>query len=193
MSRQFDLGLVRGRDFTILGHYDTLADLQAAHPDPNVGETYEVGESVPYDCYVYTYVESTGNFGWLNQGEIHGVTGPTGPTGADGFTPQVSVTRTVIQGRNGVMIDVLGPTGGTINFVYDGSTGIQGPRGNTGPTGATGPTGPTGLPGINYVEYGMYYFRYDSDDGHLYVGVAEGAAPPPLSIDGNGHLIYEIE
>ncbi len=38
----------------------------------------------------------------------------------------------------------------------------------------------------------MYYFRVDQSNGHLYVGVPDGAPQPPLSIDSNGHLIYTI-
>lgn len=50
-----------------------------------------------------------------------------------------------------------------------------------------------GADGVGVELGGMYYFRYDSGDGHLYVGVAQGAAAPPLSIDARGHLIYTIE
>ena len=50
-----------------------------------------------------------------------------------------------------------------------------------------------GADGVSAALSGMYYFRYDSGDGHLYVGVADGAQAPPLSIDQNGHLIYTIE
>ncbi|MCR4963285.1 MAG: hypothetical protein K6B40_05330 [Firmicutes bacterium] len=39
----------------------------------------------------------------------------------------------------------------------------------------------------------MYYFRVDAANGHLYVGVADDAGPPPLSIDSRGHLIYTID
>ncbi|MEG2213851.1 MAG: hypothetical protein RRY35_08155 [Clostridiales bacterium] len=39
----------------------------------------------------------------------------------------------------------------------------------------------------------LYYFRVDPGNGHLYVGVPDGVGKPPVSIDGNGHLIYRID
>ena len=50
-----------------------------------------------------------------------------------------------------------------------------------------------GADGVSAALSGMYYFRYDATDGHLYVGVADDAEAPPLSIDQSGHLIYTIE
>ena len=50
-----------------------------------------------------------------------------------------------------------------------------------------------GADGVSAAIDGMYYFRYDETDGHLYVGVADDAEAPPLSIDQSGHLIYTIE
>lgn len=50
-----------------------------------------------------------------------------------------------------------------------------------------------GADGVSAALSGMYYFRYDETDGHLYIGVADDAAAPPLSIDQSGHLIYTIE
>ena len=50
-----------------------------------------------------------------------------------------------------------------------------------------------GADGVTAALSGMYYFRYDATDGHLYVGVASGAGQPPLAIDSSGHLIYTIE
>ncbi|MCI8649600.1 MAG: hypothetical protein HFG20_05730 [Anaerotruncus sp.] len=48
-----------------------------------------------------------------------------------------------------------------------------------------------GKDGVNIALNGMFYMRVD-EFGHLKVGVAEGAAQPPLQIDENGHLIYTI-
>ena len=50
-----------------------------------------------------------------------------------------------------------------------------------------------GKDGVSVVEEGLYYLRVDSEDGHLYVGVADGGAKPPLSINEQGHLIYSID
>ena len=78
MSRQFDLGLVKGRDFTILGRYDTLADLQEAHPDPQVGDTYEIGTEAPYDAYIFTYDATLDDYTWVQQGSLRGEDGLPG-------------------------------------------------------------------------------------------------------------------
>lgn len=202
MGRQFDLGRVMGRDFTILGRYATLNDLMDAHPNPTVGDTYEVGVSDPYDCYTYMWVDADQDYGWASRGPLRGPmgdTGPTGPTGPAGATGDTGPAVTGATGATGAtgptgatgatgpaVTGATGPTGPT------GGTGPTGPTGVTGPTGATGPTGPSGTDGVNIATDAMYYFRYDSTDGHLYVGVADDAPQPPLSIDGNGHLIYTI-
>ena len=82
-----------------------------------------------------------------------------------------------------------------------GPTGPEGPQGPEGDpftyddftpeqlAGLVGPTGPTGADGNTFVQNGMFYLRYDEDDGHLYVGVPDNTSPPPLSIDDNGHLV----
>lgn len=78
MSRQFDLGLVRGRDFVVLGRYDTLADLGNAHPTPEIGEVYEVGTEPPYDVYIYLYDATLDNYTWVQQGSLKGEPGVPG-------------------------------------------------------------------------------------------------------------------
>lgn len=40
-----------GRDFAILGYYDSLAALQSAIPAPETGNFYGVGTAAPYDIY----------------------------------------------------------------------------------------------------------------------------------------------
>ncbi len=49
-----------------------------------------------------------------------------------------------------------------------------------------------GKDGVSVALDAIYYFRV-GEDGHLYIGVADGAAQPPFSIDVRGHLIYTIE
>lgn len=48
-----------------------------------------------------------------------------------------------------------------------------------------------GPAGVAVAISGLFYLRV-GDDGHLYAGVAEGADPPPLSINEQGRLIYTI-
>lgn len=55
-----------GRDFTILGYYDTLELLKAAVPSPTAGMTYGIGTAAPYDLYVYDAVLGD----WRNNGPL---------------------------------------------------------------------------------------------------------------------------
>ena len=45
--------VITGKNFTILGHYDTLEQLQAAHPNPEVGDAYGIGLETPYSIYLW--------------------------------------------------------------------------------------------------------------------------------------------
>lgn len=69
-----------GKNFTILGRYDSLAALMAAVLNPEPGDTYNVGTQEPYDMYQYDGV----NEEWLNLGHIQGAPGPAGPQGLPG-------------------------------------------------------------------------------------------------------------
>ena len=58
-----------GKNFTILGHYASLQALQAAVPNPAVGDAYSVGASTPYNIYVYDGVtHAWANYGTLGSG-----------------------------------------------------------------------------------------------------------------------------
>lgn len=63
-----------GTSVTILGHYDTYAELTAAHPTGSAGDSYMVGA----DLYVWNGTE------WENVGQIQGPQGATGPQGDTG-------------------------------------------------------------------------------------------------------------
>lgn len=70
-----------GTAVTILGKYDTIGQLQAAHPSGSVGDSYLVD---PGNLYVWNAISSS----WLNVGLIRGPQGPEGPPAAaiDGGT-----------------------------------------------------------------------------------------------------------
>jgi len=110
---------VDGTSVTILGSYDTYAQLIAAHPTGNVGDGYMVGG----DLYIWNGTQ------WEDVGTIQGPQGPAGPQGP--------------QGQQGVQ----GPTGATGATGAMGPQGPQGSAGPQGPTGATGPQGPQGEQG----------------------------------------------
>ena len=72
-----------GTSVTILGSYNTYAELIAAHPTGNVGDGYMVAG----DLYVWSGTQ------WQDVGQIQGPQGPQGIAGADG----TSITVTSIQ------------------------------------------------------------------------------------------------
>lgn len=107
-----------------------------------IGTTYAVGTSKPYEYYVAL------NGRWVDLGEFPyqgptGATGPVGPTGPAGGGGAGSIGPTGPQGTTGP----TGPKGATGATGAVGPTGPQGIKGNTGPTGATGAVGPTGPAG----------------------------------------------
>ncbi len=60
-----------GKDFQILGYYDTLEQLKQAVSSPERGDAYCIGTSYPYDIYVYDGISKT----WKNNGAIQGPQG----------------------------------------------------------------------------------------------------------------------
>ena len=55
-----------GSNLKILGHFNTVAELQASAPQ-NVGDAYSVGASVPYKLYIFDGLTES----WLDYGYIH--------------------------------------------------------------------------------------------------------------------------
>ena len=96
----------------ILGYFNTYAQLTAAVPNPNIGDTYAVGTAAPYDIYTWNAIGQQ----WRNNGPIQGVKGDNGVT----FTPSVNAS-------------------GIISWTNDGSKPNPAPVNITGPTGAAGP------------------------------------------------------
>lgn len=64
----FDFGIPVsvGKNFTILGHYASLSALQAAVPNPEVGDAYSVGSAAPYNVYIFDGPSGE----WANYGTI---------------------------------------------------------------------------------------------------------------------------
>lgn len=78
---------------TILGFFNTLAELEAGVPEPSPGVVYGVGEEAPYDIYVWDALNNV----WKNNGNIRGADGTNGSdaivtagavVGALGYTPE---------------------------------------------------------------------------------------------------------
>ena len=92
-----------------------------------IGTTYAVGTSKPYEYYVAL------NGRWVDVGQFP-YQGPTGPQGAIGPTGPAG-------GGGAGSIGPTGPKGAT------GATGAVGPTGSRGLQGPVGPTGPAGPAG----------------------------------------------
>ena len=110
-----------------------------------IGTTYAVGTSKPYEYYVAL------NGRWVDIGQFPyqgptGPQGPIGPTGPAGGGGAGSIGPTGPQGHIGPT-GPKGATGANGAVGPTGPQGIKGEKGNTGPTGATGAVGPTGPAG----------------------------------------------
>ena len=133
----------KGDPITWKGQYDTLEDLQEAHPTGEDGDAYLVGS------HLYWWDSDTST--WVDAGSIQGPEGPTGPTGPIGETGPKGETGaqgpTGAKGETGPKGDT-GPTGPAVT----GPTGPQGIQGPTGPQGAVGPTGAKGDQGDQGIQ-----------------------------------------
>lgn len=61
-------------NFVVLGRYETLALLQAAHPAGSAGDAWSVGEAEPYDVYIWDVDKAA----WANIGPLAGAKGEPG-------------------------------------------------------------------------------------------------------------------
>ena len=104
-----------GTSFMVLGRYDTLDALQAAHPVGSEGDAWAVGSAEDNDIYLWNVDTQA----WQNIGSLQGPPGPQGPAGRDGM-----------DGKDGA-------PGAA------GQDGAQGPPGADGAQGPPGPTGKT--------------------------------------------------
>ena len=82
-----------GTAVTITGSYDTVEELNAAHPNGEPGESYMVGE------YLYVW-DAVGN-AWKNIGKVQG------PAGKDGTTPERGKDYWTEADRQNMVNDVI--------------------------------------------------------------------------------------
>lgn len=100
-----------GTGLDILGTYTSVEALQSAVTTPKQGDMYNVGETAPYNVYMW---DTTNGGEWLNQGQLQGAKGEQGPQGIQGpIGPQ---------GEQGVQ----GPQG------PPGPQGVPGEKGDRG-------------------------------------------------------------
>ena len=101
-----------GTSFTVLGRYDTLDALQAAHPAGSEGDAWAVGSAEDNDIYLWNVDTQA----WQNIGSLQGPPGPAGRDGMDGKD---------------------GPPGADGKDGAQGPPGADGEQGPPGPTGKT--------------------------------------------------------
>ncbi len=163
-----------GTSLTVKGKYNSLYELQVAHPTGNAGDAYMVGMNM----YVWTGAE------WSDMGNItgprgergpkgdRGDVGPQGPRGLQGEQGiQGPIGRTGERGPQGP-IGAVGPQGEKGDAGPRGLQGEQGPRGpqgiqgNVGPQGPRGERGPKGEQGTGLVVRGKYNSLYELQTAH---------------------------
>ena len=129
-----------GKDFTLKGHYDDTTALSTAITNPEIGDAYSVGTSLPYDTYIWDGTE------WINNGTLQGPAGEDGQDGADGTpagfgTPTATVTELAEGAQPTVTVTASGEdTAKVFSFVFGipkGATGAQGPAGADGQDGTS--------------------------------------------------------
>lgn len=133
------------------GQYETLEDLEAAHPSGGEGDCYLVGTHLYWwDAEAGAWSDAGSWKGPAGPAGPQGVTGPEGPRGPKGdpftyadFTQEQLEALTGPIGPQGVMgpVGPVGPEG------KKGDTGEQGPEGPQGAVGPVGPQGKQGPPG----------------------------------------------
>ena len=120
----------QGTGVTIKGSYDSLQDLESAHPTGAEGDAYLING----DLYVWSENDST----WQNVGTIQGPAG---------VTPEISATATVNDtvGTPSVTVTKSGTDEApTFTFNFENLKGEQGQQGIPGEPGADGAPGQDG-------------------------------------------------
>lgn len=103
-SVHFDFILERGtKGITILAHYDTLEELRAEVPFPEIGDTYSIGTELPYDIYTYDAVLQD----WKNNGNFKGAPGEDG----------ISITDARLSDDGDLLIDFSNNQTKNVGFV----------------------------------------------------------------------------
>ena len=111
-----------GQSFTVLGHYDTYAALEAAHSTGSKGDSYFVGpanSNTPWDVWYWSVIDNK----WENAGPLEG---------AEGKAATITV-GTVTTGEPTDQVEIT--NSGTLNAA---TLNFKIPRGKTGNPGKDG-------------------------------------------------------
>ena len=118
-----DAGKFNGKDgkgLEIQGFYESFDALNAAVTEPKAGEAYGIGESEPYDIYIW---DAT-NAEWVNNGQIRGAKGDKGEPGVT-YIPHVDAN-------------------GNLSWTNDAGVDNPATQNIRGPAGAAGAKGDAG-------------------------------------------------
>ena len=134
-----------GTGIEVLGQYDSLAELEEAVPEPEIGNSYYVGTEPPYELYTWLVVD--GKPEWHSYGMTHWpyrpdrLTGPAGHYRADRTDrPDWSAGHTGANRPAGPRRASLDDTGARRRDRPDGPDGPD--RGGLGSARASGPHRP---------------------------------------------------
>lgn len=143
----------QGTGLVVRGKYNSLYELQTAHPTANDGDAYLVGTDL------YVWVSGT----WTNMGSLQGPkgdkgergpqgvqgnAGPKGESGQPGTSASITGATASVDNTSGVpSVEVV--TGGTyytrsFDFRFKGLKGPKGDKGDVGPRGPQGPAADLG-------------------------------------------------
>lgn len=141
----------------IVGQVDSAENLpNPATYEGEYGDGYVVGESEPYNYYIFTRAfEGQDEPSWFDLGQfpVPGPTGPQGPQGATGATPVIIMqspqVSTLNPGQPATASVTVGGTTASPSYQFNfgipqGAQGVQGPAGAQGPQGPQGPKGDKG-------------------------------------------------
>lgn len=187
-----------GEGFRLRDQFDSVAELEAAVPEPEAGSAYGVGTAQPYDVYIYSPSK-----GWVNHGPLQGAKGDPGPQGETGEQgPQGIPGEPGPQGPPGER----GAAFTYSDFTAEQLEGLRGPQGVQGDPGTGDVSGvlfTVGLPAEGWENgvQAVHDSRFDaagrfayvvSPDGASFAGYTENGVHAVEVTDGN-RLVFSAE
>lgn len=198
-----------GRVVNIKGHYDSLSALEAAVPNPQVGDAYSVGIDPPFDVYVFDGVTRE----WLNYGSLEGAPGK-GLTILGYYATEEALEAAVTDPEIGDAYGI-GEAEPYDIYIFDGTSGtwvnngaLQGAKGDAGAAAGFGSVWATidanvGVPEVTVTATGSnaaknFAFEFKNLKGETGAtgakgadgangkdGAAAGFGTPTASVDAN--------
>lgn len=110
-----------GKNFTILGYYDTLDLMKEAVTSPEPGDAYGIGTESPYNVWVFDAITQD----WIDNGPLSGVAGADGTDGVGVKSINQTTTSTEDGGTNVIMVTLSNNEKSTFT-VKNGTKGSDG-------------------------------------------------------------------